>query len=146
MNLLPQLKQLSPMRYKFVGIYSSLAYLNQACNVVINLMFIKLLPLSVLGEVAIAKVWMQLVDYSHLGFRFALDRYGPVWDENRSKNLLWLCIVTSSAVSTAIICFALAFAASPLITTAFVVSGYCIAIATILKNYYLANHNKTKLH
>lgn len=133
------------MRYKTISAYSFLAYLNQACNVFINLVFIKTLSLNMLGEVAIAKVWMQLVDYTHLGFRFALDRYVPVWDKDRSENLLWLCIVTTSAVTALLICVALTFTANPLLIATFIVWGYCVSITTILKNYYRASADNRKM-
>lgn len=133
------------MRYRAASAYSVLAYVNQAASVLLNLAFIRLLPLNVLGEVAIAKVWMQLTDYSHLGFRFALDRYVPVWDKTRSENLLWLCLLVSSGVSAILLCVALVFTASPLLICAFVASGYCIAIATILKNYHRAGADNGRM-
>ncbi len=133
------------MRYKTVSIYSLLAYFNQAGNVLINLVLIKILSLNMLGEVAIAKVWMQLVDYTHLGFRFALDRYVPVWEKDQSENLLWLCIVTTSVVTALLICISIAFTVNPLLIAAFVIWGYCVSIATILKNYFRASGENSKM-
>ena len=133
------------MRFKTVSGYSLLAYFNQACNVIINLFFIRLLSLPLLGEVALAKVWMQLMDYSHLGFRFALDRYVPVWEKERSEHLLWLCLVVTSVVSTVVISMALVFTDNPLLMGTFVLWGYCVSIATILKNYYRASGDNNRM-
>lgn len=127
------------MRFKELSAYSGLAYLNQFANVLLNLLFIKSLSLHTLGEIAIAKVWMQVMDYSHLGLRFSLDRYVPVWDRQRSAHLLWICIGVSSLVSVVIIGVALLFTENKLLILIFCAWGYGIAIATILKSYYRAS-------
>lgn len=133
------------MRFKEVSVYSGLAYANQAANVLLNLLFIRSLSLTMLGDIAIAKVWMQAMDYSHLGLRFSLDRYVPVWDRHKSAHLLWICIWLSSFVSGVIIGFALLFTHNTLLILTFCFSGYGIAIATILKNYYRASADTTRM-
>lgn len=133
------------MRFREISAYSTLAYLNQVVSVIINILFIKTLTLNTLGEIAIAKVWMQVMDYSHLGLRFSLDRYVPVWDRHRSAHLLWICIWLSSFVSAVIIGIALLFTDNTLLILVFCIWGYGVAIATILKNYYRASLDATRM-
>lgn len=126
------------MRFRELSAYSALAYFNQFANVLINVIFIRTLSLHTLGEISIAKVWMQVMDYSHLGLRYSLDRYVPVWDLQRSVHLLWVCIGVSSLTSAAIISVAMLFTDNKLLIIVFCFWGYGAAIATILKNYYRA--------
>jgi O-antigen/teichoic acid export membrane protein len=129
------------VRFREISAYSGLAYINQVASVLLNLLFIRTLSLTTLGEIAIAKVWMQVMDYSHLGLRFSLDRYVPVWDRHRSAHLLWICIGVSSVVSTLIIGLAMLFTDNRVLILVFCLWGYGVAIATILKNYYRASAN-----
>ncbi len=129
------------MRFREISAYSGLAYLNQVASVLVNILFIRTLSLTTLGDIAIAKVWMQVMDYSHLGLRFSLDRYVPVWDRHRSAHLLWICIGVSSIVSAVIIALALLFTDNRVLILVFCLWGYGVAIATILKNYYRASAN-----
>ncbi len=131
------------MRFRDISAYSTLAYLNQVASVLINILFIRTLSLNTLGEIAIAKVWMQVMDYSHLGLRFSLDRYVPVWDRHRSAHLLWICIGLSSFISIVIVGLALLFTDNKLLILVFCIWGYGVGIATILKNYYRASANAT---
>lgn len=133
------------MRFREISVYSSLAYLNQVASVMINILFIRTLTLNTLGEIAIAKVWMQVMDYSHLGLRFSLDRYVPVWDRHRSAHLLWICIGLSSFISAAIIGLALLFTENKPLILAFCIWGYGVAVATILKNYYRASADAARM-
>lgn len=133
------------MRFREMGAYSGLVYLNQVANVLVNFLFIRTLSLTTLGDIAIAKVWMQVMDYSHLGLRFSLDRYVPVWDRHRSAHLLWICVGVSSIVSAAIISVALLFTDNPLLILVFCIWGYGVAIATILKNYYRASADAARM-
>lgn len=133
------------MRFREISAYSGLAYINQAANVLINFLFIRTLSLTTLGDIAIAKVWMQVMDYSHLGLRFSLDRYVPVWDRHRSAHLLWISIGVSSIVSVLIISLALLFTDNRALILVFCLWGYGVAIATILKNYYRASANSADM-
>ncbi len=127
------------MRFREISAYSGLAYLNQVASVLLNLLFIRSLSLHTLGEIAIAKVWMQVIDYSHLGLRYSIDHYIPVWDRQRSMHLLWLCIGVSSLTSTVITGLALFFTENKLLIFVFCLWGYGVTIATILKNYNRAS-------
>lgn len=131
------------MRFKEITAYSGLAYINQVASVLVNFLFIRTLSLATLGDIAIAKVWMQVMDYSHLGLRFSLDRFVPVWDRQRSAHLLWICIAVSSIVSAVIIGLAMLFTDNKLLILVFCLWGYGVAIATILKNYYRASADAT---
>lgn len=133
------------MRFREIGAYSGLAYLNQVASVLVNILFIRTLSLTTLGDIAIAKVWMQVMDYSHLGLRFSLDRYVPVWDRHRAAHLLWICVGVSSLVSAAIIGAALLFTDNKLLILVFCLWGYGVAIATILKNFYRASADTSRM-
>lgn len=133
------------MRFREISVYSGLAYLNQVASVLVNFLFIRTLSLTTLGDIAIAKVWMQVMDYSHLGLRFSLDRYVPVWDRHRSAHLLWICIGVSSVVSALIIGLALLFTDNKLLILVFCLWGYGVAIATILKNFYRASADSARM-
>lgn len=133
------------MRFREISAYSGLAYLNQVASVLMNFLFIRTLSLTTLGDIAIAKVWMQMMDYSHLGLRFSLDRYVPVWDRHRSAHLLWICIGVSSIVSAVIVGLALVFTDNKLLILVFCLWGYGVAIATILKNYYRASADSARM-
>ncbi len=129
------------MRFREISAYSALTYLNQLASVLVNFLFIRTLSLTTLGDIAIAKVWMQVMDYSHLGLRFALDRYVPVWDHHRSAHLMYICIGVSSIVSAVIVGLAMLFTDNRVLTLVFCLWGYGVAIATILKNFYRASAN-----
>jgi O-antigen/teichoic acid export membrane protein len=133
------------LRFREIGAYSGLAYLNQVTSVLVNFLFIRTLSLTTLGDIAIAKVWMQVMDYSHMGLRFSLDRYVPVWERHRSIHLLWICIGVSSIVSAALICLALLFTDNKGLILVFCIWGYGVAIATILKNYYRASADAARM-
>ncbi len=133
------------MRFREITAYSGLAYANQLASVLINFLFIRTLSLSTLGDIAIAKVWMQFMDYSHLGLRFTLDRYVPVWNRHRCAQLLSICILVSSIVSGLIVCLALFLSTNQFLIFSFCLWGYSIAIATILKNFYRASANSAAM-
>lgn len=133
------------MRFREITAYSGLAYINQVASVLVNFLFIRTLSLATLGDIAIAKVWMQVMDYSHLGLRFSLDRYVPVWDRQRSAHLLWICIAVSSIVSAVITGLAMLFTDNKLLILVFCLWGYGVAIATILKNYYRASADAARM-
>lgn len=78
------------------------------------------------------------MDYSHLGLRFSMDRYGPVWSRQQTARLLWACIGVSSLLSGFFIILALLFTENKLLILVFCFWGYGVAIATILKNYFRA--------
>lgn len=126
----------SIMRFKLLGVYSGAAYLGQICNVLISVAFIRSLSAGTLGDIAVAKIWMQLLDYSHLGYRFALDRFGPVWPRERSKILLSICITVTSFISSGLAFVALITTSNIALTLCFMVAGYSVALATILKNHF----------
>lgn len=133
------------MRLREISAYSGLAYINQLASVLVNFFFIRTLSLNTLGDLAIAKVWMQIMDYSHIGLRYTLDRYVPVWDHHRSVHLLWICIGVSSIVSAVIICLAIMFTDNPVLVLVFCIWGYGVAIATILKSFYRASENSAAM-
>jgi O-antigen/teichoic acid export membrane protein len=133
------------VRFREISLYSVLAYVNQIASVLINFLFIRTLSLTTLGDIAIAKVWMQVMDYSHLGLRFSLDRYVPVWDRHQGVHLLWICLGVSSIVSAVIVGLALLFTDNQVLILVFCIWGYGVAIATILKNFYRASGDATRM-
>ncbi len=128
---------------KLKKIYSILAftfftYVNQLLNVVINLLMINALTLTQLGDVALAKIWMRAMEYSHLGSRFSIDRYAPVWNEKYQKRLVKSSIVISTFVYFLLTVLQYLLLESSEIVYSFLSWGYLLAIATIYKNYFRA--------
>jgi len=126
------------MKLKDVGLFSLITYLNQLGNIAINLLFIAILSPTMLGEVALAKVWMRGVDYSHLGIRFSIDRYAPICSKRINRSLLALCILVSSFVFFLILLFASIFVNNTNLIIVFLLWGYLLSLGTILKNYFRA--------
>jgi O-antigen/teichoic acid export membrane protein len=125
--------------------YSGVVYLNQICNIFINVLLIKYVSLSVLGDVTIAKVWMRLIDYSHLGLRFSVDRYCPVWTEQQRRLLFVQTILVSTVVSFIVLCMSLLFSDNKFFNSFFILFGYAVSVFTILKNYFRAINEQDKM-
>ena len=125
--------------------YSGVIYLNQICNIFISVMLIKYVSLSVLGDVTIAKVWMRLIDYSHLGLRFSVDRYCPIWTERQRRLLFVQTILVSTIVSFIVLCISLLFSDNILFNSLFILFGYAVSVFTILKNYFRAINEQNKM-
>lgn len=126
-------------------LYIILNYSIQFLNIVLNLLLMKYLNSYQLGSLALARVWQQLVDYSHLGTRFSLDRYIPT-AEDLEKKYLVITVLISTIVSSLIVCFvAIIINKADIVITILTISGVFIAFGNILKAYYRATNNINKM-
>lgn len=122
-------------------LYIVLNYSIQFMNIILNLLLMKYLNSYQLGSLALARVWQQLVDYSHLGTRFSLDRYLPTSDEVEKKYLV-ITVLISTIISSLIVCLAaIIINKADIVIAILTVSGVFIAFTNILKAYYRATNN-----
>lgn len=128
------------MRSKIFYIF--LSYSIQLLNILLNLVFMQRLPVSLLGDVAIAKIWLQTFDYTHLGTRFALDRYLPMTknDGHRSAYLL-VSLLVSFFGSLAILLISLIIENANITIFSFCLVGISLAITNVIKAYFRATEN-----
>lgn len=128
------------MRSKIIYIF--LSYSIQLLNILLNLVFMQRLPVSLLGDVAIAKIWLQTFDYTHLGTRFALDRYLPMTknDGHRSAYLLFSLLVSFFG-SLAILLISLIIENANITIFSFCLVGISLAITNVIKAYFRATEN-----
>ncbi|WP_323919375.1 MATE family efflux transporter [Aeromonas caviae] len=128
------------MRSKIL--YIILSYSIQLLNILLNLVFMQRLPVSLLGDVAIAKIWLQSFDYTHLGTRFALDRYLPMAkiDGHRNAYLLFSLLV-SFFCSLAILLIALIIENINVTIFSFCLVGISLAVINVIKAYFRATEN-----
>ncbi|MCE2594065.1 hypothetical protein K6Y31_04470 [Motilimonas cestriensis] len=125
------------MKSKFL--YVGLSYSIQFLNIVLNLIFMQRLPPIILGDLAIAKIWLQAFDYTHLGTRFALDRYLPVTkrDSHRRPYLIFsLCVVLVGS-SIVFISSMILERANPIVFS-FCIVGITLALFNVIKAYFRA--------
>lgn len=117
-------------------IYIGLNYLFQLLNIALNLIFIQRLPPNILGDIAIAKVWMQAFDYTHLGTRFALDRFLPVTDSHDEKiSYLVIALAVSTTGTFLVYIASVFFGESNKIVFAFCIVGIILSLNNIMKAY-----------
>lgn len=126
-------------------IYILLNYTIQFLNIIFNLLLMKYLNSYQLGSLALAKTWQQLVDYSHLGARFSLDRYIPVAEEEEKKYLVATVLFTTFVGSLFILLVAVVVNNADIIVSILTVSGIFIAVGNIVKAYYRATNSLTKM-
>ena len=125
------------MRSKLI--YIGLSYSIQVLNVILNLIFMQRLPMSILGDLAIAKVWLQTFDYTHLGSRFALDRFLPVTKRSEQRQLyLWITLATVFSGSLLVIFFSMIIEKVNYVVLSFCLVGMSLAIGNVIKAYFRA--------
>ncbi len=115
--------------------YMLLTYVMLFLNVILNLVFIRSLPVVTLGNLAIAKVWMQAADYTHLGTRFAIDRYVPVEDALTGEHIFLLSIWLSLLISFLLFIFTWFIYGFDCLIFSFIFAGLIIALGNIIKSY-----------
>lgn len=126
-------------------LYIILNYSIQFLNILLNLLLMKYLNSYQLGSLALARVWQQLVDYSHLGTRFSLDRYIPTAEELEKKYLV-VSVLVSTIISSIIVCLAAVIInKADIVISILTITGVFIAFSNILKAYYRATNNLTKM-
>lgn len=126
-------------------IYIGLNYLIQCLNMLLSLMLMRYLNSSILGDLSLARTWQQLVDYSHLGARFSLDRYVPVSDAREKHELLTTVLLAT--VFGGLMVFVASCIFSDRNTTVLVltIAGLFIAIANVFKTYLRATNNISEM-
>lgn len=126
-------------------IYIILNYTIQFLNIIFNLMLMNHLSSYQLGSLSLARTWQQLVDYSHLGTRFSLDRYIPVSEEDAKKHLVSTVLLFTAINSVIVFFVALIFNDADIIVTILTATGVFIAVGNILKAYYRATNNLNEM-
>jgi len=120
-------------------IYIGLSYSIQILNVFLNVIFMQRLPVSTLGDLAIAKLWLQAFDYTHLGSRFSLDRFLPVTKGYKKRQMyLWVTLATVIVGSLLVIVFSLFIEKVSYAVLSFCLVGMSIAIGNVFKAYFRA--------
>jgi|SRR5690554_2758049 len=133
------------MKDKFI--YVCLSYSIQFLNIVLNLLFIQKLPASTLGDVAIAKIWLQGFDYTHLGTRFALDRFLPVTSDRNIRLLyLFLSLIMVSILSLLLLVVAILVHYPNKIVFSFCLVGFILALIGVFKAYFRAISDISKVN
>jgi O-antigen/teichoic acid export membrane protein len=131
--------------FKKSMVYLAIVYLIQILNIVLNILLIRLLPLEQLGQITIAKVFFQFMDYTHLGSRFAMDRYVPTHTEEDGKKLTIFTMNISLFVSAFFIVLVYFFINNSFIVLIFMISGFLFAIGTIYKAYFRAREETNQM-
>ncbi len=126
-------------------VYLLIVYLVQALNVVLNILLIRFLSLEQLGQITIAKVFFQFMDYTHLGSRFAMDRYIPTHTKENGEKLTLLTMNISMFMSVLTIIVVYFFINNSATVLIFMISGFFYAIATIYKAYLRAREETREM-
>ncbi|CAI3159296.1 hypothetical protein MWMV2_MWMV2_03264 [Acinetobacter oleivorans] len=126
-------------------IYIVLNYTIQFLNIIFNLLLMKYLSSYQLGSLTLARTWQQLVDYSHLGARFSLDRYIPVAEDEEKKYLVATVLFTTFLGSLFILLVAVLLNDADIVVSILTASGIFIAVGNIVKAYYRATNSLTKM-
>lgn len=126
-------------------IYIVLNYTIQFLNIIFNLLLMKYLSSYQLGSLTLARTWQQLIDYSHLGARFSLDRYIPVASDEEKKYLVATVLFTTFLGSLFILLVAVVLNDADIVVSILTVSGIFIAVGNIVKAYYRATNSLTKM-
>ena len=130
--------------FKKGAMYLISNYVIQGLNIIINILFMQRLPATTLGDISIARTWMQFLDYSHLGTRFSLDRFVPIEEKNKSKYLLLISLAVTVFFNSLLI-IALLVQDFNLIVLSFVVVGAILAQTNVIKSYERALGNIDKM-
>ena len=124
-------------------VYLVIVYAIQILNVVLNIVLIRSLSLENLGQITLAKVYFQFMDFMHLGSRFTLDRFVPTANEENGKKLTVFAMTISFFTSFIFLFIVYFFMTSNTIVLIFMISGFIFAQGTIYKAYFRAKE-KTK--
>ncbi len=124
-------------------VYLVIVYAIQILNVVLNIVLIRSLSLENLGQITLAKVYFQFMDFMHLGSRFTLDRFVPTANEENGKKLTVFAMTISFFTSFIFLFIVYFFMTTNTIVLIFMISGFIFAQETIYKAYFRAKE-KTK--
>ena len=123
--------------------YLGVVYLLQILNIVLNILLIRNLSLDALGQITLAKVYFQFMDYLHLGSRFVMDRYLPTSNEKEGKLITNIAVLVSFVLSVVAIIVVYFFFNNSWVVIIFMISGSIFAQGNIYKTYFRAKE-KTK--
>ena len=115
-------------------IFSCTVYLCQIINIIFITLLMRFLSPTEFGIFAIGRLIAQYFDFSHLGCRYAIDRYVPVSSDKKSQNLLHIGLFTCSVVSLFFLILLLSFEIIHNVTTLILCVG---GISYSLSNIYL---------
>ena len=124
--------------FKKSFIYLFIVYLMQILSIVLNILFIRNLSLENLGQITVAKVYFQFMDYMHLGSRFTMDRYIPISSGEEGKYITLVAMTISFLSSMVFIFIVYVFLNHSYIVLIFMVAGSIFAQGTIYKAYFRA--------
>lgn len=122
-------------------IYIALNYLIQCLNMVLSLVLMRYLSSSLLGDLSLARTWQQLVDYSHLGARFSLDRYVPVSDSKEKHELLITVLLATIFGGLMVFIASCVFSDRNVTVLILTIAGLFIAVANVFKTYLRATNS-----
>lgn len=112
-----------------------------------NLVFMQRLPASILGDIAIAKIWLQGFDYTHLGTRFALDRYIPITYQSKLRlAYLYTSLFIVFSGSLLLLTVAIITNFSNKIVIVFCLTGFTLAVFNVFKAYFRATSDMTQVN
>lgn len=126
-------------------VYLTIVYLMQVLTIVLNIILIRNLSLEHLGQITLAKVYFQFMEYTHLGSRFAMDRYVPTYNEKDGKSITVFTMNVSLFVSALFIAIVYLFVDNDLIILVFMVSGFAYTMASTYKAYFRAKEDTRKM-
>lgn len=119
-------------------LYISIVYLTQTLIIVLNILLIRNLSLEHLGQITLAKIYFQFMDYMHLGSRFVMDRYVPTSNNTQGMSITNFTIILSFISSIAVVSIVNFFIDDDWVILVFMISGFVFAQGTIYKAYFRA--------
>ncbi|OEF47201.1 hypothetical protein [Vibrio splendidus] len=138
------LKKLLLNKHKFIYVF--LNYFIQAANVALNLLMMRVLSPTELGNISLSKVFFQSAEYLHLGGRYSLDRYLPSASINKGKlylNIVFWLYVTVGSIYFLLVIF---FVGDNNLFIFFAISGVAFVLSNFIKVYHRAKLEYVKLN
>jgi O-antigen/teichoic acid export membrane protein len=126
-------------------VYLAIVYLMQVLSIILNILLIRNLSLENLGQITLAKVYFQFMEYTHLGSRFAMDRFVPTHTEKAGKKITIFTMNISVIISIVTIGIVYLFINDDLIILVFMISGFAYTMASTYKAYFRAKEDTGKM-
>lgn len=127
------------LMFKKKLLYIFINYLMQGVNILLNLLFMKYLSGTHLGDLSLARTWQQLLDYSHAGTRFSLDRFIPTANPLQKEQFFSTVMIVTFVISFFL--FLMSALISGFNSTIMVFSfiGLLLSTSNVLKAYLRAD-------
>ena len=93
-----------------------------------------------MGSLALARTWQQLVDYSHLGTRFSLDRYIPITEDRERIRIVASVLIFTFLTAIIVFISSLISSNRDITVISLTFCGVGISLANIIKCYYRASN------